>query len=192
MDPVPAGAREGSCPAALTDYVLLLRRKTPEPSSLAFEEWAPVYAFAQFLAEKVRPLLAARAVNVPYPRLLQIAGASPRGATLIIAGKLQSGSARLPELYLGDSSVKNLERLANSDVAAWLDETHYAYVTTGTALPELVVRALPDHAERQRFPLSNLWPLAGRRDRVTSAGYTTFIPFEDESCLFSTWLRSAR
>lgn len=61
---------------SLTEYSFLMRSDTLDFGKIGFEEWAVVYAFAQFMDEYYHPALAASAVNTPFTRLLQQNGVS--------------------------------------------------------------------------------------------------------------------
>lgn len=92
-------------------------------------------------------------------------------ATLMTVRAREAGS--LPELYAGDARGENGVSLGHAYTAAWLDSTRYAYVTmvlAGVPQAALVVRALPDHAELGRIPLTNLWPLAGETEPALPDG----------------------
>lgn len=89
---------------------------------------------------------------------------SPDGAaTLVVSdGEQWPGQQRRPpRLYAGDEAAGALRAIDIAHVSAWLDNERYAYVTFGSVISELVVRALPDHEELLRVPLTALWARAG-------------------------------
>ena len=89
---------------------------------------------------------------------------SPGGShSLILSPPRQDDVGRNvgPELYEGDGDAGIQRRVDWASHVAWLDGTHYAYVSAPPAERDLVVRAVGQEAELLRLPFSDLWTLAG-------------------------------
>jgi hypothetical protein len=122
---------------SLSEYSFLMRSDTLDFGEIGFEQWAVVYAFAQFLDEVYHPALAMSAVNTPFTRLLQENGVSTRAWTSAFtrfiyeksaSGQVAEAPLPLPEAELvlrceGGDEEATLRRL-NLQTGAW--QTLYA------------------------------------------------------------------
>lgn len=107
-------------------------------------------------------LRACNGADCPITPLPGPIGWSPDGAaTLVIADGPEAGDWQHPELSIADAGAANRLPVENASAAAWLDSSHYAYVTAYGEKDTLVVRALSGNAQLLRVPLAELWRLAG-------------------------------